>query len=129
MCLLKRPNLYFTRRACWFLLGALSLVLGLIGIFLPLLPTTPFLILASACFMRASPRIHTWLVSHPYLGPPIFEWQEQRTIKSSIKKKAVIMIILSFTLSIIITPIVWIKVLLVLCLLGLLYWFSNIPST
>lgn len=54
--------------------GLLSLVLGVIGIFVPLLPTTPFLLLSAACFMRSSRRFHTWLVTHPHLGPWIRDY-------------------------------------------------------
>jgi uncharacterized membrane protein YbaN (DUF454 family) len=48
--------------------GWLSVVLGVIGIFLPVMPTTPFLLLAAACFMRTSPKFYHWLVGHPRLG-------------------------------------------------------------
>jgi len=49
-------------------LGWASVILGFIGIFLPVLPTTPFLLLAAACFVRTSPRFYQWLVEHPRLG-------------------------------------------------------------
>ncbi|GLR75111.1 YbaN family protein [Aliivibrio sifiae] len=121
--------MHFTRRVLWFVLGATALILGFVGLFLPLLPTTPFLLLASVCFMRVSPRIHTWLISHPKLGPSIVEWQKHKTIKASIKKKAIIMIILSFLLSITLAPILWVKVMLVMFAIALLYWFSTIPTS
>ena len=119
--------MHFTRRVLWFVLGAVALILGFVGIFLPLLPTTPFLLLASVCFMRVSPRMHAWLIFHPKLGPPIVEWQKHKTIKASIKKKATVMIVLSFILSIILAPILWVKVMLLLFAIILLYWFSTVP--
>lgn len=49
-------------------LGWLCVVLGFVGIFLPVLPTTPFLLLAAACFVRTSPKFYQWLVEHPRMG-------------------------------------------------------------
>ncbi|NYH97703.1 YbaN family protein [Cupriavidus plantarum] len=74
------PRLVRAVRALWVALGVISLVLGVIGIFLPLLPTTPFVLLAAACFARGSRRFHTWLVTHPRFGPTILDWQTHRAI-------------------------------------------------
>lgn len=60
--------------------GAVALTLGIIGIFLPLLPTTPFILLSAACFARASPRVEQWLVSHKRFGPTILAWRERGAI-------------------------------------------------
>ncbi len=62
------------------LLGALSLVLGLVGIFVPLLPTTPFLLLTAALWVRSSPRLYDWLLAHRRLGPYIRQFREHRAI-------------------------------------------------
>lgn len=61
-------------------IGAVSLVLGLIGIVVPLLPTTPFLLLSAVCFANSSPRLHAWLIDHPQFGPPIKAWQQHHAI-------------------------------------------------
>ena len=73
------------RRMLWRAAGAISLGLGLIGVPLPLLPTTPFLLLAAFCFGRSSPRLHAWLVEHPRLGPPIRDWQDHGAISRKAK--------------------------------------------
>lgn len=66
-------------------LGFAFVILGLIGAFLPLLPTTPFLLLALACFARSSERFHDWLYHHRFFGPPLQQWEERRAIALSVK--------------------------------------------
>lgn len=66
-------------------LGLLSLGLGILGIFLPVLPTTPLLLLAAALFFRSSPRLYDWLLEHPKLGPYIRNFREHKAIPLKIK--------------------------------------------
>ncbi|MBN2006154.1 MAG: YbaN family protein [Anaerolineae bacterium] len=61
-------------------IGFLSVALGVIGIFLPILPTTPLLLLAAGCFVRSSPRFYDWLIRQPWLGPYIRNYREHRGI-------------------------------------------------
>ena len=76
-------------RLLWLLLGGLFLGLGILGVVLPVLPTTPFLLLAAGCFAKSSPRLHGWLLSHPTFGPPIRNWQENGAISRRAKRLAV----------------------------------------
>lgn len=67
-------------RALLFMVGWLSVALGVIGIFLPVLPTTPFLLLAAACFIRTSPKFYDWLVQHPKLAKYLIYYLEGKGI-------------------------------------------------
>lgn len=87
-------------RAIWLAAGIISLGLGLLGIPLPLLPTTPFLLLAAFCFARGSDRLHSWLINHPRLGPPIEAWHREGAISKSAKRGSMLAIILVFGLSV-----------------------------
>lgn len=86
-----------SRLVRWLLIGvgAISLLLGVIGIVLPLLPTVPFLLLTAACWARASPRWHRWLLSRPKLGPAIERWERERTIPRRAKWTALGLVTLS----------------------------------
>lgn len=86
----------------WLLIvaGALSLVLAVVGMVLPLLPTVPFLLLTAACWSRASPRWHRWLLSRPRLGPAIARWSRERTVPRRAKLIAMVLIVSSMTASI-----------------------------
>lgn len=77
-------------------LGVAFVGLGFLGVFLPLLPTTPFLLLALACFARSSPAIHDWLINHRMLGPYIVDWERDRSIPIGAKITSVVMMSASF---------------------------------
>jgi len=71
----------------YFLIGAgfCSLALGVAGIFLPVLPTTPFLLLSASCFLKSSKRLYLWRVSHPQLGPYISNYLKYRAVTARAK--------------------------------------------
>jgi uncharacterized membrane protein YbaN (DUF454 family) len=75
-----------------FILGLISVGVGVIGVFLPLLPTTPFLLLSAWCFYKSSPKTHAWLLNHKLLGPPLRDWQNDRAIAVKTKILAMLMI-------------------------------------
>ena len=74
------------------ILGLLSLVLGVVGIFLPLLPTAPLLLLSAWCFIRSSTKLYDWLLNHPYLGKYIRNFREHRAIPLRVKVLSVAMV-------------------------------------
>lgn len=80
--------------------GLISLILAIIGAILPILPTTPFLILALACFANSSPCLHQRLLKNPWFGSALRQWEESRSITRAIKIKAMLLVILTFSLSI-----------------------------
>lgn len=87
------------QRHLWLVAGWLSLVLGFIGIFLPLLPTTPFVLLAAFCFSNGSPRWESWLLAHPRFGPMTRNWREHRAVPLRAKQLATLMMAVSSGLS------------------------------
>ncbi|WP_439574973.1 YbaN family protein [Phreatobacter sp.] len=76
-------------RALLFLAGCLFTAIGVVGIILPGLPGTVFLILAAWCFARSSPRFEWWLIHHPRFGPPVRKWRERGAIEPRIKAIAI----------------------------------------
>lgn len=88
-------------RLIWLSIGILALGLGILGVFLPLLPTTPFMILAAAAFARSSDRLHNWLLAHPSFGPMIVNWQRHGAISARAKRLSLIAMAGALILSVI----------------------------
>ncbi len=93
--LVKNRNLRYLYIGC----GWLSLVLGIIGVFLPLLPTTPFIVLAAACFARGSERFYSQLLSHPIFGPHLHDWELTRSVPMQAKVIGILSIAISMGIS------------------------------
>jgi uncharacterized membrane protein YbaN (DUF454 family) len=85
-------------RLVFLCLGWLFVALGVVGAFLPILPTTPFLLLAVACFARSSPRLEAWLMNHPTFGPPLQNWREKGAISKRAKVSAVTLMAASYAI-------------------------------
>ena len=86
-----RPNEQDAMRFLWSVFGVACVGLGALGIVLPLLPTTPFLLLAAFAFGKSSPRLHHWIMTHPRLGPPLHNWKAHGAIGRRAKAMAISM--------------------------------------
>lgn len=73
------------KRQLLIIIGTVCVVIGVIGIFIPILPTTPFLLLAAACYLRSSPRFHRWLMNNRLFGVYIRNYTEGRGIPVKVK--------------------------------------------
>tara|TARA_R110000868_G_scaffold117600_16_gene312650 strand:- start:28542 stop:28925 length:384 start_codon:yes stop_codon:yes gene_type:complete len=90
-----------TKRALFLFLGWLSIAVGIAGIFLPIVPTTPLAILAAWFFSRSSVRWHAWLLQHKIFGPTIATWEAHGVISSKAKTLATTMMVILFSYTLI----------------------------
>ena len=104
------------KRVLYVFLGLVFVGLGYLGVILPGVPATPFLMVASFFFMRSSPRLHRWLHKSPIFGRLLHDWHHHRGIRKPVKIFAVCMVVTAVTCSIIFSGLpVWVKC----CIAGL----------
>ncbi len=90
----------FIPKHLFVILGWLFTLLGAIGVILPILPTTPFLIVALVFFSKSSPKFHHMLLNNAWFGPTLKQWEEQKTLPRKTKYKAIFLIIMTFSISV-----------------------------
>ncbi|MGP6470911.1 DUF454 family protein [Rahnella aceris] len=115
------------KRVLLITVGWLCVVLATLGVVLPLLPTTPFLLLAAWCFARSSPRFHQWLLYRSWFGSYLRHWQTHRALPKGVKPKAVALIVVTFAISIYFVPLWWVRILLVCIMFSLLIMMWRLP--
>ena len=115
----------------WFLLGLglLFTAIGMVGALLPVLPTTPFLMLAAASFMRSSPTFHRRLLANRVFGPSLAQWQRDRTLPRHAKRQAYAAVALTFSLSIAVVDAMWLRAMLAALGIGLVVLLLWLPTT
>lgn len=121
--------IHHVNRALLIAIGSISLILGAIGVVMPLLPTTPFVLLAALCFSRSSRRMDSWLRVHKLFGPIITDWEDGQVIAPKVKWTATIMMVLMTFYPIVYTieP-MWLKLVVVASLLAVNLFIWTRPS-
>jgi uncharacterized membrane protein YbaN (DUF454 family) len=108
----------------WRLLACISLLLGLIGVVLPGLPTVPFLLVSAWSAGKGWPRLELWLLAHPSFGPPLKRWREHGAVPRKAKYLATVMMSLSVVMLLLSTAPFWLKLALppFLCCVAIWLW-------
>jgi len=116
-------------RPIYFLIGLLSLGLGVLGVFLPILPTTPFLLLSIACFSRSSKRFENWLYHTKMYQTYVADFRETGSIAKERKKRIIISIYILMGISIFLAPLLVVKIALFALTIFITYYlFKVIPD-
>lgn len=124
---LTRPQRNRVARVLYFSMGVAALMAAALGVVLPLLPTTPFVLLAAACFARSSERFHRAMLRQRWLGPILSDWEKHRAMQRSTKHAAVFMLVVSFGASMLIAPAHWQRALLLATALVLSFFIWRVP--
>jgi uncharacterized membrane protein YbaN (DUF454 family) len=115
-------------RVVLLVVGTAALILAVIGVFLPVLPTTPFLLVTAACYARSSTRLYEWLLGQPSLGPIIVEWRRSRSLPPGVKERALVAMAVTFTISIVVVDVLLLRAGLVVAAIVLATFLYRIPT-
>ncbi|MCB1629665.1 MAG: YbaN family protein [Xanthomonadales bacterium] len=115
-------------RAGWLALALLSLGLGIIGIVVPGLPTTPFVLLAAFAAARGSLRLHGWLRAHRVFGPMVADWEREGAVSRRAKRMATLMMSLCGVILFLITPRWWMAAIGCGCMTAVATWLWARPE-
>lgn len=126
----ERVGIEASRGSRWVLLAAghTFVALGVIGAFLPIMPTTVFLILAASCYGKASPALHRKLLAHRTFGPVVRDWEEHRAMSVKAKAVAIVMIVAAFAGSYFAIPLTWIRIIHVVTGLALITFILRVRT-
>lgn len=108
--------------------GLTTLCLGVVGVFIPVLPTTPFLLLSSMCFLRSSTKLYNWLINHKIFGEYIYNYLKYRAVKKSAKISALILLWSSILISIILIDNFHVKIILLIIATGVTIHISKLKT-
>lgn len=115
-------------RIVFVALGTLFVALGILGAFLPVLPTTPFLLLAAACYARGSTRFYNALLNNKAFGPLILEWRRHHSIPFRVKVTGIALMSVTLTVSILTLDRPWLQAMLAALGIALAVYLWRIPS-
>lgn len=124
---LDPPRRPLWQRLLWATAGVISLGLGIVGAFLPLLPTVPFVLLAAFCFSRSSRRAEDWLLNHRLFGPMVRDWRAQRAIPLRAKQAAWLMMSVGSLWAAWLLPLRWCW-LPAACCAAVAWWMYTLPT-
>lgn len=130
MTWVKYPAAMWTdlRRALWIALAYAALGLGVIGIFVPGLPTTPFILVAAWAAAKSSRRLHQWLLDHRLFGPMVRDWQARGAVSRKAKRMAVLMMSLCAVLMFATAPKWWMAATGTACMAVVAIWLWRRPE-
>ena len=117
------PPLHWTRRLAYLSFAALFFSLAVLGMFLPIIPATPFLLITSYFLVRSFPKLNELLLRAPYFGPILYDWEVRKGIRTKVKLQAIATVILGWAFSVLVFPIPpWALIIMgVLVLIGIAY--------